>query len=106
MRLTAKSAKVRLSNTYRGGDRLYVEFTGNAKLVAAFEKLPLRTQLTKLRDACEPAMLKLAGVPSSTTMSWSKHAGCKMCSCSPGFILEGQDNGRDIWVTIDITKDA
>ena len=34
---------------------------------------------------------------------WSKHAGCKMCPCSPGFVLDGNldySEPLDIWVTV------
>jgi hypothetical protein len=39
-------------------------------------------------------------------MNWSKHAGCSMCPCSPGFILRGVNYGPlpqgrfDVWVTL------
>lgn len=33
--------------------------------------------------------------------SWSRKAGCTMCPCSPGIIVEGQlMQGIDVWVTV------
>jgi hypothetical protein len=34
---------------------------------------------------------------------WSKHAGCKMCPCSPGFVLDTNLDYSapvDVWVTV------
>ena len=33
-------------------------------------------------------------------LRWSQKAGCSMCPCSPGFILEGSW-GHDVWITLD-----
>jgi len=33
------------------------------------------------------------------TISWNCHAGCTMCPCSGGFILD-RYYGPDIWITI------
>lgn len=30
---------------------------------------------------------------------WSRKAGCRMCPCSPGFIIEG-NYGKDFWLTV------
>lgn len=30
---------------------------------------------------------------------WSRKAGCRMCPCSPGFIIEGH-YGKDFWLTV------
>ena len=37
-----------------------------------------------------------------TKLVWSQKAGCSMCPCSPGFILEGSPEARrfNIWVTL------
>jgi hypothetical protein len=32
-------------------------------------------------------------------LSWSKHAGCSMCPCSPGFIVKGSTR-KEIHITI------
>ncbi len=54
-----------------------------------------------------PAVLSLASKLSGhagitdARANWSKHAGCTMCPCSPGFILsEVRDFGFDIHVTL------
>lgn len=35
-----------------------------------------------------PAIFKHFKLPETTKASWSKNAGCSMCPCSPGFILD------------------
>lgn len=35
-------------------------------------------------------------------LSWSKNAGCTMCPCSPGFIVQNGDTGRDIWIEVTV----
>ena len=38
---------------------------------------------------------------SAAKASWSKHAGCRMCPCSPGFVLDGARGFPfDIHVTV------
>lgn len=101
--LVAKRATVRLNNDYRGG-RVFIELKGSETLIDAFEALPMRTKTEALRDMCGRDILQMLGAPSDTWLSFSKHAGCKMCPCSPGFIVEGVDFGRNIWVDIDITR--
>lgn len=38
-------------------------------------------------------------LPADVTFRWSRKAGCSMCPCSPGFVVEGHWN-HDIWVTV------
>jgi len=46
-----------------------------------------------------PAVLKELGLPPETKVRWSQKAGCSMCPCSPGFIVETQ--GRwDAWMIV------
>lgn len=36
-------------------------------------------------------------------LKWSQYAGCSMCPCSPGFIIDSTDKslqGIDLWVTV------
>ena len=56
-----------------------------------------------------PEVLQLASTMAAKASlldakaNWSKHAGCTMCPCSPGFILSGHSVhlfGFDIHVTI------
>lgn len=35
-----------------------------------------------------------------TKLSWNRYAGCGMCPCSGGFIIEGGQTGHDLWVTV------
>lgn len=32
-------------------------------------------------------------------LSWDKHAGCKMCACSGGFVIKGH-TGQDFWLSV------
>ena len=32
-------------------------------------------------------------------LSWDKHAGCKMCACSGGFVISGH-RGQDFWLKV------
>jgi hypothetical protein len=43
--------------------------------------------------------LKSMGIPV-TKLRWSRYAGCSMCPCSGGFIIEGE-NGKDYWAKIE-----
>jgi glutamate/tyrosine decarboxylase-like PLP-dependent enzyme len=35
--------------------------------------------------------------------NWSQKAGCNMCPCSPGFLVEGLED-VDIWVSVEAVK--
>lgn len=54
--------------------------------------------------ALMPEVLRQLGAPEGVTYRWSKNAGCAMCSCSPGLVLDRRllDDGigYDVWVTI------
>ena len=51
----------------------------------------------------------IASVLDLSKLSWSKNAGCTMCPCSPGFVLQSQvveAGGKthryfDVWVTLE-----
>ena len=49
--------------------------------------------------------LKEVGIPekelSEMKFNWNRHAGCKMCPCSPGFIVSGANslNGYNVYIT-------
>ena len=52
------------------------------------------------RDRVLPTVYAYLGLdPREYKMRWSKHAGCSMCPCSPGFIIEGQHR-YDVFVTV------
>lgn len=41
---------------------------------------------------------------SDIRLRWSKHAGCRMCPCSPGFIVDGYDpflHGKDLHIVVE-----
>lgn len=38
-------------------------------------------------------------IPSDVKARWSQKAGCS-CGCSPGFILDCEPNGKNIFVTL------
>jgi hypothetical protein len=35
-----------------------------------------------------------------TKLTWNRYAGCTMCPCSGGFVIEGGETGVDHWVTV------
>lgn len=35
-----------------------------------------------------PAIFAAAGIDQGTKARWDQHAGCSMCPCSPGFVLD------------------
>lgn len=53
---------------------------------------------TVYRKQFLPEILKQAGYPADTKVSWSQKAGCG-CGCSPGFIVKNE-MGTDIFVTV------
>ena len=48
-----------------------------------------------------PEVFEKLGLPAETVAKWNRYAGCTMCPCSPGFILEGH-NGKEFHVTIGV----
>jgi hypothetical protein len=84
----------------RVGDpmRVFVDFKGET----IWDNLNNRTQRpsTQLKPIVEAALF-LAGI-EHTKIRWSQKAGCRMCPCSPGFIIEGTtwDNRKDFWLTV------
>lgn len=34
-------------------------------------------------------------------IAFSKHVGCTMCPCSPGFIIRGTSMRSDLWITVE-----
>lgn len=53
---------------------------------------------TLLRKPLED-ILRANGIRFSK-LRWSQKAGCGMCPCSPGFVIEGGDRGSDYWLTL------
>lgn len=48
-----------------------------------------------------PQIFLALGLPANTKARWSQHAGCSMCPCSPGFILDVEGT-FDAWATIEM----
>ena len=46
-----------------------------------------------------PEVFEKLGLPPDTVAKWDRYAGCSMCPCSPGFIVEGHC-GKFVGVTI------
>ncbi len=46
-----------------------------------------------------PKLFRLLGI-NPAKVSWSQKAGCRQCSCSPGFVVQSRDIPYDIWVTV------
>jgi hypothetical protein len=46
-----------------------------------------------------PKIFKKLKIPINTKAKWSQKAGCH-CGCSPGFILDLDNYGRDIFVDV------
>lgn len=91
---------------YTAAPRMYVSVTDESILdnLANRRRRPYNVYKTLLRD------LRLWGILDLGKLTWSQHAGCSMCPCSPGFILPHQEirhpEGKviqyfDVWVTLD-----
>lgn len=50
-----------------------------------------RNRPTRLYRSVLPEIFERFGLPEDTKAVWSRHAGCSMCPCSPGFILKHPD---------------
>jgi hypothetical protein len=75
--------------------RVFVDFEGET----VFDNLNNRVArpYTQLRPIVIEK-LKAEGI-EFTKIRWSRKAGCRMCPCSPGFIIEGH-YGKDFWLTV------
>jgi hypothetical protein len=50
---------------------------------------------------------ELANAGYTGKVRYSRYAGCKMCPCSPGFVLEtnlDQDFPVDVWLTVSVDE--
>lgn len=97
-----------LTNTYRRGKYSWfprTELTKAPRLYVDVEE----TILDNLQDRCrrpyldwKPRVreaLERIGLETKK-LAWNQHAGCSMCPCSPGFILDAGLGSFDIWVTL------
>lgn len=77
--------------------RVFLHFKGETIL----DNINNRTQRpsTTLKPLVKQA-LEAAGIPF-TKIRWSQKAGCRMCPCSPGFIIENEEwEGKDYTLTV------
>lgn len=75
--------------------RVFVDFKGETILDN------LNNRVGRPYNALKPlviAALENEGIKFEK-IRWSQKAGCRMCPCSPGFIIEGHD-GKDFWMTV------
>ncbi len=78
--------------------RVYVDLDGESVL----ENLRNRRDrpYSVYKKEVLPTLFRLLGLPVATKMSWSQKAGCRMCPCSPGFVVQSRDIPYDVWVTV------
>lgn len=57
-----------------------------------------KTQPTKYYRNEIASILTELGLPADTKVRFSQRAGCSMCPCSPGFIIENHWD-REVYVT-------
>jgi hypothetical protein len=93
-RWTRSSAGERISDPMR----VFIDFKGET-VWANLNNRRVRP-VTTLRKAVEAALF-LEGITYSK-IRWSQKAGCRMCPCSPGFIVEGTtwEHRQDYWLTL------
>jgi len=78
--------------------RIYFEVAGENMV----ENFALRTvRPNDLYRTFLPDVFEKMGLPRTTKASWSQYAGCSMCPCSPGFVVQGGDKGRSAWATLE-----
>jgi hypothetical protein len=92
-------------NDYFKAPRMYVSVADESILdnLANRKRRPYNVYKTLIHSSGIASALNLS------KLSWSQHAGCAMCPCSPGFVLdpqtleiEGDTVVRfDVWVRLD-----
>lgn len=90
---------------YTQAPRMYVSVADETILdnLANRKRRPYNVYKTLIHSSAISSVLDLS------KLSWSQHAGCKMCACSPGFVLNYQNleiedkafTRFDVWVTLD-----
>lgn len=98
-----RSWAVGWSETPAGQSRVYVTVEGES----FWDDFANRT--TRPHTLWRPLVLqalKENGVEFKS-IRWSNKAGCKMCPCSPGFIIQGHPYpARDYWLTLKMDEPA
>lgn len=84
--------------SYNRKPRIYVSPEGES----LYDNLMSRRQRpsTMYRKLAVAAALRALGLPADTKVTWSHYAGCTMCPCSPGFIVEAACTHEDVYCTI------
>jgi hypothetical protein len=93
-----RSSRMERSEFYEP-TRVYVEPTTYSVMENLFNR---RNRPWKAYKPLVEAELRNAGVQGK--VHWSQYAGCKMCPCSPGFVLEDaiklDETPIDIYITV------
>jgi hypothetical protein len=84
--------------SYISKPRIYVSVAGDTLLdsLAARGTRPPK----QFRTLAVPAALAALGLAADTRVTFSHYAGCSMCPCSPGYIVEDKSKRADVWVTL------
>lgn len=85
-RAMPKGYKARDVKEYNSKPRIYVHPAGES-IMENFANRRSRPSKLYRQLAVAPA-LKALGLPADTKVTWSQFAGCTMCPCSPGFIVQ------------------
>ncbi len=95
-RAMPKSYERRELKSYNSKPRLYFHHVGEN----VFDQLISRHfRPQQLYRHFLPEVFRQVQLPEGTTAKWSQNAGCSMCPCSPGFIIETTMAGHfDVWV--------
>lgn len=93
---TWENSPMRFSDRPDGQSIVYIAVEGETIAEQLYAR---RTRpYTLLRKPLED-ILRANGIRFSK-LRWSQKAGCGMCPCSPGFVIEGGDRGSDYWLTL------
>lgn len=85
------------SDTPMAPSRVFPSFVGES--VFAHLENRRKRPYTEMKPLVAKALTD-AGI-EFTKISWNRYAGCNMCACSGGFIIEGH-KGQDFWAEITI----
>lgn len=105
IRLIERSFNWRYPREYEAAPRMYVDVADETILDNLMNRR--RRPYNEYKR-----MIRMSGLPTVidlTKLSWSQKAGCSMCPCSPGFILNPQRviagelefRRWDAWVTLE-----
>ena len=85
----------------QGRTRVFIEWPG----YSVMENLQNRHNRPHMLIKQQLSHLLQASGLTFSKISWSKFAGCSMCACSGGFILEDANvRGMDMWVKMSVAE--